>query len=103
MPVGLTVAYFSVLIISGVAMVVLAGVGFGQAVGARVVEAVAAAAFLGYAGCLLLLAAGRCSFPFGPWWDRYSGSGTRYGRAAGCASGTRDSRPHTPPTHVTVG
>ncbi|MDT4987134.1 MAG: hypothetical protein QOI74_1228 [Micromonosporaceae bacterium] len=58
MPVGLMVAYVSVLIISGVALLVLAGVGFGQDVGARVVEAVAAAALLGYAGYLLLFGGG---------------------------------------------
>jgi hypothetical protein len=57
-------AYCAALAICGVLMLVLGGVGFRQSVGARVLEGLVGAAFLGYAIYLLTLDEGRVAITF---------------------------------------
>jgi hypothetical protein len=49
------IVYVAALCISGILLLVMAGVGFGQSIGMRVLDAVIGLAFLGYGGYLTLV------------------------------------------------
>jgi hypothetical protein len=65
LPVSIVLAYVALLVLSGLTMFVLAGVGFRQGVGARVIEALLGAGLLAYAVYLLFFfGGGKITFSF---------------------------------------